>query len=95
MPAYVFAEMDITDHAGYEEYRKVARVATGMFGGKIIARGDNPEAIEGARFGNHSVILEFPTIESVHQWYNSDEYAAPKAIRQRAGTCRFVLLPGA
>lgn len=39
MAAYVILEIDVTDPAGYEEYRKLAGASLEKYGGKYIVRG--------------------------------------------------------
>jgi uncharacterized protein (DUF1330 family) len=95
MPAYLFAEIDIRDPEGYEEYRAGARVATERYGGKVIARTGAAEVLEGEGPGVHAVVIEFPSLEALHAWYDSPEYAGPKAIRERTTVSRVVALPGA
>jgi uncharacterized protein (DUF1330 family) len=50
MPAYVLAEISITDPQGYDAYGAGARVATERFGGKIIARATEATVLEGLAF---------------------------------------------
>jgi uncharacterized protein (DUF1330 family) len=95
MPAYLFGEITITDPEGYEEYRSGARAATEKFGGKIIARTNEAEMVEGEGAGAHAVIIEFPDMDAIRAWHASEEYASPKAIRLRTATTRMVALPGA
>lgn len=95
MPAYLVAEIDITDPEGYEAYRAGARVATATYEGKVIARTDAAEVIEGDGPGVHMVIIEFKDMETLKGWYASTEYAEPKAIRLRTTTSRFLAVLGA
>ncbi|MEK9659568.1 MAG: DUF1330 domain-containing protein [Chloroflexota bacterium] len=95
MPAYLFAEIDIRDPKGYEEYRAGARVATEQYGGRVIARTAEAQVLEGSGPGVHAVIIEFPSLEALQAWYDSPEYAEPKAIRARTTVSRVVALPGA
>ena len=43
MSAYVIAEIEITDPAAYEEYRKQVPAVVGRYGGKFLVRGASPE----------------------------------------------------
>jgi uncharacterized protein (DUF1330 family) len=95
MPAYLFAEIDIRDPEGYEAYRVGARAATERYGGRVIARTGEAQVLEGAGPGVHAVIIEFPDLDALHAWYDSPEYAEPKAIRERTTVSRVVALPGA
>ena len=46
MPAYLVVESEITDAAKFEPYRALAPVAVTKFGGRYLARGGSPEAVE-------------------------------------------------
>jgi uncharacterized protein (DUF1330 family) len=90
MAAYVIAEIDVTDPARYEEYKRLAPAAIAAHGGKYLVRGGAAELLEGERMAGRTVILEFPTLEDARRFYHSEQYAAAK--RARAGAARFNLL---
>lgn len=94
MAAYVIARINITDPEAYEEYRKVVPATIAKFGGKFIARGGKLEILEGEVESLRTVILEFPTMEDARNWYNSQEYAAAKAMRQKASVGSLILVEG-
>ncbi len=41
MPAYVIADLEVTDPAGFEEYRKGVPATIAAYGGRYLARGGN------------------------------------------------------
>jgi len=43
---------------------------------------------------NRVVILEFPSYERAKEWWNSEMYRLPKALRQSASEGSFVLVDG-
>jgi uncharacterized protein (DUF1330 family) len=94
MPAYVIAEVTVTDPATMEEYRKRVPATLAPFGGRFIVRGGAHQTVEGDWKPNRLVILEFPSMEHAHRWYDSDEYREPKAMRLRAGRTNVVLVDG-
>ena len=47
MPAYVVAEVEVTDPAVYEEYRKLVPATVARYGGKFLVRGGTVETKEG------------------------------------------------
>ena len=47
MAAYVFAEIEVTDPAAYEEYRKQVLAVVTQYGGRFIVRGGKVEPKEG------------------------------------------------
>ena len=60
MPAYLIANVEVTDAVTYEEYRKQVPAITAAHGGRYLARGGAAEALEGEVAANRLVILEFP-----------------------------------
>lgn len=47
MTVYVVVDIEVTDPAGYEDYKKLAPVAVEKYGGKYLARGGHSETLEG------------------------------------------------
>ena len=77
MPAYVIVDINVTDPAGYEEYKRLAAPTVTAYGGKYIARGGRTETLEGSWIPNRLVILEFESIDRARQWLHSPEYEGP------------------
>jgi uncharacterized protein (DUF1330 family) len=59
MSAYVIVDMDVTNPAAYDEYRKLAPPTVAAYGGRYLARGGRSETWEGEWIPNRLVILEF------------------------------------
>lgn len=95
MTAYVIVDIEVTDPAGYEEYKKLAPAAVQLYGGKYIARGGSNETLEGSWKANRLVILEFENIEKAKAWLNSPEYAPARALRHRYAHTNMVVVAGA
>jgi uncharacterized protein (DUF1330 family) len=94
MATYILVEVNITDPARYEDYKKLTPGTLAMFGGKFIVRGGPSETLEGNGQPGRIVVLEFPTTEQARAWYNSPAYTAAKQIRQEASTGRMILVEG-
>ena len=91
---YWIARVDVRDPEGYKGYVAAAKPAFERFGAHFLARGGDHEAAEGtARARN--VIIEFPSLAAARECYNSPEYQAAKAIRQRFADGEIVLVEGA
>jgi uncharacterized protein (DUF1330 family) len=95
MAAYVIGEIDVTDAAAYDEYRKQVLATVQKYGGRFLARGGRAEALEGAAPPKRVVALEFPSYERALEWYRSSEYAPLIKLRQRASRGRLLLIEGA
>jgi uncharacterized protein (DUF1330 family) len=94
MPAYVIAEVEVTDPAGFEEYRKGVPATIAAYGGRYVARGGTLESLEGGWTPKRLVILEFPSMAQAKAWYGSDDYRDLMALRQRTSKSRVVLGEG-
>ncbi len=94
MPAYVIAEVEITDPTVYEPYRPLAAASIARFGGRFVARGGAAELLEGEGAPQRVVVIEFPDIATARRWYHSDEYQSAVKIRQAASRGRLILVEG-
>lgn len=94
MPAYVIAEVDVTDAAAYEDYRKQVPAVVTKYGGKFVVRGGKVETLEGSWSPKRIVVLEFPSVEQAQKWYRSSEYAPLIALRQRASRGKLIVVEG-
>ncbi len=95
MSAYVIAEIEVTDPAGYEEYRKQVLAVVTKYGGKFLVRGGNVKSKEGGWTPKRLVVLEFPSMAQAEKFYDSAEYAPLLRLRQRASRGKLVIVEGA
>jgi uncharacterized protein (DUF1330 family) len=95
MPAYVVGEIEVTDPATYEEYRKQVMAVVTKYGGRFIVRGGRVESLEGDWAPKRFVALEFPSMEQARKWHRSPEYAPLIALRQKASRGKLILVEGA
>jgi uncharacterized protein (DUF1330 family) len=94
MSAYVIAEIEITDPAAYEDYRKQVPGVISKYGGKYVVRGGKVEALEGGWSPKRIAVVEFPSMEQALKFYRSPEYAPLLRIRQKASRGKLVIVEG-
>lgn len=94
MAAYLIADIEVHDAAGYEAYRQAIPASLAAHGGRYLARGGSTEVLEGDWQPRRAVIVEFPSAAALKQWYNSPECQRLKAIRERAAKSRLVMIEG-
>lgn len=94
MPAYIIVEVSIDNPVEYEDYKKLTPLSLKPFDGKFIVRGGQAETLEGDWNPERIVVLEFPTVEKAKAWWNSDQYAPAKALRQRTSHTKMIVVPG-
>jgi uncharacterized protein (DUF1330 family) len=70
MTAYVVGEVVVKDHERYtKEYLPIIAEAHREFGGKLIARTDDPVTLHGMPPGGRMVLLEFPDTDAARRWW--------------------------
>ena len=95
MAAYVFAQIEVTDPATYDDYRKQVLPTVTKFGGRFIVRGGKVDAKEGDWRPERMIALEFPSMEQAQKWYHSPEYAPLIKLRQKASKGKLIIVEGA
>ncbi len=94
MAAYFIVDNEVTDPAGFEEYRKQVPRTVEKYGGKFLVRGGQLQTLEGDWKPKRIVVTEFPSIERARRWYDSEEYRPLKALRLRTARGSVVLVEG-
>ena len=94
MAAYLFANVEVTDAAGYEQYRQRISATIEAFGGRYLVRGGATEVLEGAFTPRRLVILEFPDMAQLRAWYQSPEYQPLIELRKKTTTSTLVAIEG-
>lgn len=92
MKAYIIVDVNITDPARYEDYKKLTPGSLVPFGGRFIVRGGEAETLEGSWKPGRVVVVEFPSLEKAKAWWSSDGYAPAKALRQSASVTQMILV---
>ena len=94
MAAYLIADVDVVDHALFEEYRAAVPATIAAYGGKYIVRGGKTEVGEGTWQPKRMIMLEFADMEKLKAWYHSKEYAPLMAMRLKAARTNMIMLEG-
>lgn len=94
MPAYVLAEIEITNPEGYKSYTTMVPATIEKHGGRFLVRGTPCHALEGEWPERRRVLIEFPTTAAARKWWDSTEYEKPKALRRATSNGRLLLLEG-
>ncbi len=95
MSAYVIGEIEVTDPATYDDYRKQVLATIEKYGGRFLVRGGDVEALEGGWSPKRIVVLEFPTLQQARSWYRSPEYAPLIKLRQKGSRGKLIAVQGA
>ena len=95
MAAYLIADIEVTDPAGFEEYRQLVAPLVDKYGGRYVVRGGALETVEGDWSPNRIVIIEFDSMERLKAWHGSDEYRPVMAKRHNSAVTKAVMVEGA
>jgi len=94
MPAYLISEVEVHDAAGFETYRTIAAKAIAQYGGRYLVRGGAAELAEGGPPPKTLIVVEFPSMERLREWYASPEYAEALTHRRSALDRRLIFVEG-
>ena len=94
MPAYLIAEVEVTDAQRYDAYRKLAPPAIAKYGGRYLARGGETVTLEGSWQPKRLLVVEFPTLARAQEFYRSPEYQAAKEARAGGATMKILAVEG-
>jgi len=94
MPAYIIADIQVTDPVAYDDYRPLAAASIARFGGRFIVRGGKVDLLEGEPQPERIVVIEFPDADTARRWYQSEEYQTALKIRRAASRGRVLLVEG-
>ena len=94
MPAYVIAQVDVTDMEQYRKYTQLTPKTIADHDGHFLVRAGEMVTLEGEEETRRIVVLEFPTLEAAKTWFHSDEYQAARALRLNAANATFIAIDG-
>jgi uncharacterized protein (DUF1330 family) len=95
MSAYVFFDiLEITDSGKMEVYGRQIGSTVERHGGRYLVRGGRVDVLEGDWHPVIPVIIEFPSLEQAHQWYESEDYKELRVLRSDAVKLNALLIQG-
>ena len=71
-PAYLAAEIEVTDPGTYARYRALVPDVIAAHGGRFLVLGGAVEAKEGAPSAGRVVVIEFPDMEAARRFLLQD-----------------------
>lgn len=82
---YAIFQEEITDWDTYlEEYLPPAADTIEDHGGNVLVGNPDPEVVEGEWDHSMTVVIEFPSVEDAHAWYNDATYEEVKPLRHES-----------
>lgn len=94
LSAYMIGLINVTDPEQYKKYVAVTPAIIEKFGGKFIARGGESVTLEGPEEKRRIVIVEFPALDSIREFYASPEYKEAMKLREGAAEMHLIGITG-
>ena len=94
MPAYVISELEVRDPVAIETYRSIAAKSIAQYGGRYLVRGGPASVAEGGPPVKNIIVVEFPSMDRLREWYASPEYAQALKVRRTALDRRLIFVEG-
>jgi uncharacterized protein (DUF1330 family) len=103
MPAYLLIKTRVTDREQYRQYVEAAQPLAATYGRKSLILSQPVEMLEGqaSTFGlqgsraqwssDYLLVSEWPSVEVARTFWNSEEYAAVRKLREGAGEVHVLL----
>jgi uncharacterized protein (DUF1330 family) len=87
-PAYYVGNVqEVKDAEAYKAYAGKVSGTLVPFGGKFIVRGAEPVILDASRKPpGYIVVIQFPNMKSLRDWWNSPVYSSIRPIRERLTT---------
>jgi uncharacterized protein (DUF1330 family) len=96
MPAYLIVGETLTDIETFEAYKKAVVPVIVKYGGKFLARGGDMEVLETDGWSpGRMVLIEFPNMAALKEWYDSAEYAPIRDLRFQSASSTLIAVEGA
>ena len=94
MPAFIIADVTVTDAEQMAKYREWSTKAMQEHGAEVLVRGGTIEVLEGDWAPSRLVVLKFPDRAAARRFYDSETYQHAKSLREHAGVMRMVVVDG-
>ncbi len=92
-PAFLLAEVQVTDPEVFKEYAQKYPATLTPYGAKIVAA-NKGEALEGAPPAGRVVVIQYPSMKAAKDSWNDPAYQALIPVRQKSSTARIFLVEG-
>lgn len=83
-PAYLIGNITVIDQDKWSEYRSKLPATLIPWAGELVFRGKKSKVLGGAYQHSDTVVIRFPSIEALNNWFNSDDYQVLIPLREQA-----------
>ncbi len=90
---YWIAHVDVSDPENYKQYQALNAKAFSKYGARFLVRGGK-SVTKAGKVRSRSVIIEFDTYEKALACYDSPEYKAAEAVRNKYSAADVIVIEG-
>lgn len=83
-PAYAIGHITVKDAGKWAEYRSRVPDTIAPWNAELVFRGELAEVLSGRHGHRDTVVIRFPSLDSLQGWYRSAEYQALIPLREQA-----------
>ena len=94
MTAYAIMDVEIHDIFRFMEYMQRVRPLLDRAGARYLARGGDFKIFEGDYQPGRLLLLEFPSMEAIERFCNSEDYQALRSERDRCSVTCLIAVSG-
>ena len=94
MAAYAILDVDVFDIEHYLCYQKAVAPLLESAGARYLARGGEFRVYEGDCEPGRLILVEFPSLEAMDEFYESESYQALKPQRDACSRSRIIAVHG-
>ncbi len=87
---YIATPEEVLDPDGMKDYAANSEPVLKSFGGRYLIRHGAVRPLKGSWSPDFMVILEFPSMERMLEWYESEEYRPWRELRERSSKASIV-----
>ena len=94
MPAYLIAQINVTNEDSYKEYLAKVTPTVEKYGGEYIIRAGKFKTVLGNWDYKRNVVIKFPSYDIALKWYDSEEYLPVRKIREENSRGNVIIIDG-
>ena len=94
MAAYAILDLNIYDIAAYLKYQRAVKPLLESAGARYLARGGEFTVFEGDYQPQRLVLVEFPSLQAMEEFYESEAYQALEPQRRACSSARILGVEG-
>lgn len=92
-PAYIIANVNVTNPEQYEQYRVFSSAAMEHSQAEVLVRGGETQALEG-QAPSRTVVLKFSSMAAAREFYDSELYKKARKAREGAADMTMYIVEG-